>query len=489
MGKPGRWVALSHCWGGDIPSSTTMDNFDSRLMSFPMEKLPRNFQDAIAVTRAFGYRYLWIDSLCIIQNSPGNMDWATESLLMNHVYENADLTIVADSAGTSQDGFLIRYADITSVPIPYESIRLNTQGTIFIRPFLDPKPAGPLQQRAWTLQEETLSRRCLYFTKNCLVWVCLESFKSEKDFHPWESQKGLIQQVFTKNFHSTSPMKIEDFKLEPGDTMGEWYTLVSEYSNRSITFGRDRFPAIAALAQLVHRKTGLSYKAGLWLEDMHRGLLWEARSPRIRCYQEWQAPSWSWASQNFTGCTEQSRPYIQVLWKRFPCEDYEMAEIIECNVKTLHDNPYGQVISAALKICGLTQRANYWKTEPVLLASDDEMVADYKTGTIAPGVIRNNAQHSDKIACIIDDLWDWGDSWDGDLSHWVQQTGFQSRVIYIQVAKFKSTPDGLGVLYALILEPMKTSHEYRRRGIAVLTETLKGMKARVGWAKKTVTIV
>lgn len=166
-----------------------------------------------------------------------------------------------------------------------------------------------------------------------------------------------------------------------------------------------------------------------------------------------------------------------------------MAEIIECDVKTLHDHPYGQVISAALKICGLTQRAEYWKTEPVLLASDDENVADYETGTIAPGVIRNHAQHSEKTACIVDDLWDWGDSWDGDLSHWVQQTGFQSRVIYIQVGKFKSTPGGSGVLCALILEPTETSHEYRRRGIALLTETLKGMKVRVGWAKRTVTIV
>lgn len=124
-----------------------------------------------------------------------------------------------------QDGYLIRHADITSVPIPYESTRFNTQGTIFIRPFLDPKPAGPLQRRAWTLQEETFSRRCLYLTKNCLVWVCLESLKSEKDFHPWAFRRGLIQQVFTKHIHSTSPMKIEDFKREPGDTMHEWYTL------------------------------------------------------------------------------------------------------------------------------------------------------------------------------------------------------------------------------------------------------------------------
>lgn len=68
-GRIGRWVALSHCWGGNIAESTTTKNLGARLSKLVTRDLPKNFQDAISITRWLGYRYLWIDSLCILQDS------------------------------------------------------------------------------------------------------------------------------------------------------------------------------------------------------------------------------------------------------------------------------------------------------------------------------------------------------------------------------------------------------------------------------------
>lgn len=65
--QEGPYIALSHCWGGDIAIKTTRDNFLTRQRDIRFHDLPRNFQDAVAVTRAVRLRYLWIDALCILQ--------------------------------------------------------------------------------------------------------------------------------------------------------------------------------------------------------------------------------------------------------------------------------------------------------------------------------------------------------------------------------------------------------------------------------------
>ena len=69
----GQWIALSHCWGGELSSATTTANLEARTHNLALKSLPLNFQDAITITRTLGYRYLWIDALCILQDSRD--DW------------------------------------------------------------------------------------------------------------------------------------------------------------------------------------------------------------------------------------------------------------------------------------------------------------------------------------------------------------------------------------------------------------------------------
>jgi len=119
-----RYLTLSHCWDGGKVAMTTTSNFDERCAAISLESLSKVFQEAIHVTRLFGMRYIWIDSLCIIQDS--SKDWEqgicamlfilksfddsapsnhfTESAQMCAIYKNAFFTIAASRATTGSDG-------------------------------------------------------------------------------------------------------------------------------------------------------------------------------------------------------------------------------------------------------------------------------------------------------------------------------------------------------------------------------------------------
>jgi hypothetical protein len=98
------YIALSHCWGKKHTLTTTMSNLESHCKMLPMSTLPRSFRDAVEITRKLSIKYLWIDSLCIIQDL--EEDWQSESAIMGTVYKNAYLTISALDAVDSHSGFI-----------------------------------------------------------------------------------------------------------------------------------------------------------------------------------------------------------------------------------------------------------------------------------------------------------------------------------------------------------------------------------------------
>ena len=101
-GQVGNYLILSHCWGGGCPIMTTSKNIQSHLIQLKLLDLPRTFRDAIQVTRKLGCRYLWIDSLCIIQDN--QKDWEVEAALMQQYYRQSLLTIAAADANNSEAG-------------------------------------------------------------------------------------------------------------------------------------------------------------------------------------------------------------------------------------------------------------------------------------------------------------------------------------------------------------------------------------------------
>jgi hypothetical protein len=174
ISEEGHYVVLSHCWGKPTEDkkdwSTNRQNEKRRTQGFPVENLPQTFQDAIIVTREIGQRYLWIDSVCIIQGEGG--DWETEAKKMEAVFRNAYCTIAATSAEDSTKGFLNRpLEDWQYVKVPNSS-----HGKVYICTSIDDFPGdvmnGVLNTRAWVLQERALSRRTIHFTKRQTYWEC-----------------------------------------------------------------------------------------------------------------------------------------------------------------------------------------------------------------------------------------------------------------------------------------------------------------------------
>ncbi|OHF04179.1 TOL protein [Colletotrichum orchidophilum] len=87
------YVTLSHAWGGADFVKLTTQNYARLFDRFSVHELPRTWQDAIRLTQSLGYRYIWIDALCIIQDSL--YDWEIEAASMGQVYENCHLNIAA----------------------------------------------------------------------------------------------------------------------------------------------------------------------------------------------------------------------------------------------------------------------------------------------------------------------------------------------------------------------------------------------------------
>lgn len=183
-----KYVALSHCWGQGqahhLPK-TIKTNLEERKHAIPSRDLPQTFIDAVQLCRALEIPYLWIDSLCIIQDDTN--DWEREASRMASVYRNAWLTISADGA-TSSAGGLFKVVSERVFPPSIELCpgifgrlndlfkpEYNSVGWPRVHRVTDRKHKNqPLRQRAWTFQEWTLSPRVVHFCSGELLWDCLE---------------------------------------------------------------------------------------------------------------------------------------------------------------------------------------------------------------------------------------------------------------------------------------------------------------------------
>jgi Heterokaryon incompatibility protein (HET) len=176
-GTRGQWVTLSHCWGGKTPLKTTTKTLPTFELGIKLHQLPLSFQDAVTITRRLGYRYLWIYSLCIIQDSQA--DWASESGRMAYVYSNSVLTIAATAASDSSKG-IFRSANSGRKSHLFkfsDSCKGSQLGCIWIRKGATaPNSEEPhLDKRGWMFQEELLAPRYLRYDSSKLYWSCRTS--------------------------------------------------------------------------------------------------------------------------------------------------------------------------------------------------------------------------------------------------------------------------------------------------------------------------
>ena len=313
----GLFAALSHCWGNPKSSSlepptllrSNLDTFVST--GVPVSSLPLSFSDAIDVCRYLGYRYLWIDSLCIIQDD--NKDWERESGLMAVVYGNADLVIGASSAAHGSQGFLgSRQGFIDGLVSLSEANGSRTTPwqacyrTSFPHsPFKESREAfrpaneGPLESRAWAYQERLLARRFISFGSHELCWECPSLLECEcYTVHDCQdAREGMVptRTVLLPPRKYNLQRKLEqDINID--NLLGTWRkNVVERYTKRQLTNATDRLVALSAIAYQFSKRIWHPYLAGIWLSDVDkRGLLWGCVEPSNGTIPG--APSWSWAS-------------------------------------------------------------------------------------------------------------------------------------------------------------------------------------------------
>jgi hypothetical protein len=226
-GKSIQYVALSYCWGTSRHITLTTDKLESKQPRFPLDSLPKKSQDAFIICRKLGFQYIWVDALCIVQDSVDSTDWMMESMVMDDIYGNAALTIAASAAKDTSEGILRGPWHGAHAPcaVPCRLLDGRVGRTLLQYYPIDGEEEQPLKNRAWAFQESLLSPRVLSYQTKQLVWRCRTRTRFTVDIF----QNAEKAQAYRRSEKS-------------------WRQLVTDYSGCSLTFPSDRLIALAGLA-------------------------------------------------------------------------------------------------------------------------------------------------------------------------------------------------------------------------------------------------
>ncbi|KAK3356628.1 heterokaryon incompatibility protein-domain-containing protein [Lasiosphaeria hispida] len=336
---PVMYGALSHRWSAETEAvKLTRASLGGRKTDgILMSALPPLMQDSITVLRELGIEYVWIDSLCIVQDSLE--DWRVEAAMMAQVYSNAELTVAATWCHGSGQSLFSRRNDSDNEFAVAHLPSVSDRPPLFIRrapPHFqwttgsdaasdsEPFCLWPLLSRGWVYQEQWLSRRILHFTRHELVWVCNETTACE----------------CAQNQFGTAHSTVGEVSGQPS----RWQDIVHEYSSRAFTQVTDRLPALAGIATMYSSTCDTPpgrYLCGLWTQDFPGALFWRAAAgAQLLPRSNTKIPSWSWASS--TGPVE----FV------FTDDEVEKTQVLAVHVSCRGKDVMGDVTEAALQISG-----------------------------------------------------------------------------------------------------------------------------------------
>jgi hypothetical protein len=354
-GQEGRYAALSYCWGGPQPFQTVTACLEAYSAEIPCSHVPKTILDAFEVTRNLGLQYIWIDSLCIVQDD--EEDKNRELPQMRRIYENSVVTISAASATSCYQGFLDPRPNKRSprhISVRVDDTRLGSVLAVIRQETLEfDWISQPINDRAWTLQEAWVAPRLLVFAGMAIFWKCARP--GWQYWRPWRSD---WLESRDSGSGSTDPYAelVNGLKstwagysgyVEEGFARArdKWESVVEQYTGRALTLDRDKLPAISAVAETLSPFLGGGYLAGLWRQHLMHDLLWcvAGAEPRFTGH----GPTWSWASN--TGrirfpAAERNNPSQNLV---------ASASIVDCSVVLASEGvPYGAVESGELVIEG-----------------------------------------------------------------------------------------------------------------------------------------
>ncbi|KAK3398382.1 heterokaryon incompatibility protein-domain-containing protein [Sordaria brevicollis] len=334
-----KYLTVSHSWHATgVTEKLTTENESQWLHSIPLEKLSPNFRDAMTITRRLGYRYLWIDSLCIIQDS--REDWEREVPTMTNVYGRTTCNIAMVGQAGHEGCFRQRNPLVAFPCRLYESDGKPNRLYAFIEGSTRKFSRGPdeiigsfpLLRRGWVVQETLLAPRTIFFGDQEVYFHCTKQTMSEswpvaidpliRHFNPrflgFSKVRGFREfgQIFEQSWKEKfkgiqldikderrAAMAAKNFLKRSRQLRAMWNRFLLYYTDTSLTFTTDRLAAVVGLAEAVENYTGLTYipQAGTFKEFLPLELIWYRNFRSVDLL--WRksptgtnAPSWSWAA-------------------------------------------------------------------------------------------------------------------------------------------------------------------------------------------------
>ena len=455
------YLTLSHRWGSSKMLTTTMENIEKRQTGIPLSEMPDTFRDAVIITRKLGIRYLWIDSLCIIQNSAA--DWEAEAAKMGNIYRHSLLTIAALSSTDSMSGCFAERKEFFGRPcklglkVP-EGVFGWRSGGVYVRLkqgegdnaiFAErAKERGPLDSRGWVLQERVLSTRILNYSSQELRWECISHECSESIPEGLEQSKipednpegsadygltGLIKAISLKrrntDFIHTIKRVIGGFTDPSNERELEtfhfsWLLLIELYSRRQLTVEADKLVAMAGMVTEIQKVTRDVFLAGLWKRYFWKELLWSVktsdtvvmggilhdtpRGPPSHRLTILRLPTWSWVSVSG--------------WIRYADNEFEklsdhdlLVEILDVVLENPEDQFSKHTVTGTLTLRGTLKRAMSMSTASPTDYGDSvdrsHEIKSLKTGEYVGYFVRDETERLFKeVLCIamtrsLDHIW------------------------------------------------------------------------------------
>ena len=389
------YMTLSHTWGTARFIKLTKSTSQSLQYGFQSKDLPKTFRDAIEIARKFGINYLWIDSLCILQDSAD--DWTHEAARMGDVYYNSLCNIAATGASDSGQGCFFDRDRSLITPCTVKSKWKNKidheYHVIEALFWQEQMVSAPLNRRAWVVQERLLSPRVLHYGKDQLLWECHELDACETYPHGLPSIpanahtlfKGLDPEVDGRRLRKASNNE-PDPDLDPYHL---WAKIVQAYTSSDLSKPGDKLIALSGIAKRFRSMLNDTYIAGLWLRVLPTQLLWhvddckQANGLPARKPTSYRAPSWSWASVDGEVSTSDIN------------RDGILITVINTHVKPLTDDETGQIEDGYIVLQGKLFPAGLYRCATV-----DELRLRINTKELGVGCLVYPDTEPDDITAI-----------------------------------------------------------------------------------------
>lgn len=325
--QPCEYIALSYVWGqaASFGLCTKRENLStlsrpssldrSHTQDGVSKRLPKTIADAISFCRFIGQRYLWVDSLCIVQDDPDEKRRLIHG--MNSVYENADLTLVALSGVDAEAGLAgISPRGCDTDNCGREHLFHEIDGTCSIGTgrisLIEQIQCSHWNARGWTYQEQLLSPRKLYFASGEVFYEC--GHQTLREGYAFETSSGsarLGAPWYGRN-RNKDPLDAAQPKntlmtmnaSDPQRLDTEFQKIVSVYTRRNLKEPGDILHALTGVYNKFYSSSdwdglGISALQGVPMRCFSRALLWYTPNPchTRRSDVSGASPStWSWVS-------------------------------------------------------------------------------------------------------------------------------------------------------------------------------------------------